>query len=214
MDSEVLVSLVIGLAIGSSTYVWYSNDFSKKQKLFLIFLILFPPLQWVLILLLLIYKGYKNESNSKEQDTNKTFKKDLYELKEKGLINENEYKLKNKKLEEKINKNNLKKSKEYNQLINLLESDILTQEEFDNKIKLLNNKNIKESVPYFRIVDGFSDGLGLAINSDLDYGYVNLNNEIEIPFIFDHAENFNNNRALVRINGEFKFINKKGVIIK
>ena len=84
----------------------------------------------------------------------------------------------------------------------------LTKEEFESKLNLLKNKP-KVKIKDFRIVDGFSEGLALAINSELDYGFVDNEGNVIIPFKFEHAENFKDDIAKVRYNGEFKSINKK-----
>ena len=213
MNNNVMVGVIIGITIGTSLYAWNSDDFTKRQKTLLMVFIIFPPLQWLLILLFLTLKGYKNAGYVEKQEKEQTDKKDLYELKQKGLITEEEYNLKVNQLEQKINYSYLKETKEYKLLKRLLDSNTLTKQEFDSKVEMLKTENTLTQKNEFRVVDGFSEGLGLAINSDLDYGYVNINNEIIIPFIFEHAEKFIDNKAQVRINGEFKFIDYKGNFI-
>jgi Ca2+/Na+ antiporter len=67
----------------------------------------------------------------------------LSNLKEKGILTEEEYNQKVSKIEEVKTNENLKNSKEYKQLKSLLDSGVLTKEEFENKIILL---NIKDSI--------------------------------------------------------------------
>ena len=89
----------------------------------------------------------------------------------------------------------------------------MTKEEFKSKVKIINIQIKEKITDDFRIIDGFSEGLALAINSDLDYGFIDENREIIINFKFEHAENFIDGVAKVRYNGEFKNINKKGKFI-
>jgi hypothetical protein len=135
----------------------------------------------------------------------------LNDLKQKGILSDEEYKSKIGKIESEKAEQDLKNSTEYKQLKNLLDSGILTRQEFDNKISLLKKSILKKND--FRIIDGFSEGIGLAINSELDYGFVDENGKIVIDFIFEHAENFKNDTAKVRYNGEFRIIDKKGNFI-
>jgi hypothetical protein len=223
MEENVLVGILVGLVLGSSSYVWNSESFTKPQKIGLLCCLIFPPLQWFGILVVLLFNNYTT-NNSVEKVAERKIEEvrntlddsisALYDLRQKGILTEEEYNQKVSKINNEKAEQELKNAVEYKQLQSLLNSNILTKEEFENKVKLLNNKTKKEINFDFRIVDGFSEGLGLAINSDLDYGYVNLNNEIIIPFIFDHAENFIDNKARVRINEEFKFINRDGNYVK
>lgn len=206
------VGLIIGLVFGTTLYVWNSERFNKTQRIVLSVFILFPPLQWASILLILIYNYFINQS--KPQVKLNSAKEDLTELKNKGIITEEVYNEKISKIDEKISKEDILETKEYKQLKRLFDSGIFTKEEFENKIDILKNK-VSVDIDYkeFRIVDGFSEGLAVAINNTLDYGYVNEENEVVIDFVFEHAENFKNGIAKVRINREFKNIDLTGNVI-
>lgn len=217
MDKDMWISGLVGLITASSLYVWKSEEFTKNQKIFLLTAILFFPIQWIGILICLKYNSYK-ENNTEEkiaeretqQKTDKLYSQivSLSQLKEKGILTEEEYNQKVSKIEQEKAEENLKNSQEYKQLKNLFENNILTEEEFESKIPLLNKPTLK--ITDFRIIDGFSEGLGLAINSELDYGFVDENLNVVIDFIFDHAENFNCGVAKVIYKGELKIIDKKG----
>ncbi len=134
----------------------------------------------------------------------------LSNLKEKGILTQEEYNEKTKILNQEILETKIKESEEYRQLKSLFELGVLTKEEFENKVKLLSNNEILTKMNEFRIVEGYSEDLALALNSDLDYGFVDENEQIVIDFKFEHAENFINGVAKVRYKGEFKNIDKKG----
>ncbi|MBC7524542.1 MAG: SHOCT domain-containing protein [Flavobacterium sp.] len=222
MENNIGVGLIVGLTLASSIYVWSNEKFSKAQKAILLVLLIFPPAQWVGILVVLAYNGYK-ENNTTEKITERKVEQvkvnldssisNLKDLKDKGILTDEEYKTKVAKINADKEEQNIKNSLEYKQLKSLLDSGILTKEEFESKLILLKNKP-KVKIKDFRIVDGFSEGLALAINSELDYGFVDNEGNIIIPFKFEHAENFKEGIAKVRYNGEFKNINKKGEFIK
>ena len=65
MENNIGVGLIVGLVIASSLYVWNSKDFTKEQKIFLLVCIIFPPSQWVFILIILAYN--KNKENNSEE---------------------------------------------------------------------------------------------------------------------------------------------------
>ena len=122
-------------------------------------------------------------------------------------------------LNEKIVLEQIKETEEYKKLKDLCDKGILSSVEFENKLKILkskfqeNNQILSFENQTFRIVEGFSEGIGLSINSELDYGFVDENGKIVIDFIFEHADNFKNDTAKVRYNGEFRMIDKKGNFI-
>lgn len=222
MDKSIGVGSIVGLTFASSLYVWKNEKFSSVQKTILLICIVFPPAQWLGILIVLAYNNYKvNNSVEKVQERKVEQVKvnldnsisSLTDLKDKGILTAEEYKTKVAKINSEKDEQSLKNSLEYKQLKSLLDSGILTKEEFESKLILLKNKP-KVKIKDFRIVDGFSEGLALVINFELDYGFVDNEGNIIIPFKFEHAENFKEGIAKVRYNGEFKSINKKGEFIK
>lgn len=146
MENNIAVGILVGLAVGTSLYVWNSDSFTKPQKIGLICCIVFPPLQWVLILLVLAYNKYQSENTTEAKITKQNVeskqnldsaKKNLKELKEKGIITEEEFNSKVEKIESQKTAFDIKNSTEYKQLKNLLDSGILTKEEFENKLGIL-----------------------------------------------------------------------------
>lgn len=148
MNDNIGVGLIVGLVTASSLYVWNSKNFTKVQKIFLLIFLIFPPLQWVSILLVLVYNKFQIENSSKATTAKKNIdseinlysaKTNLYELKEKGIISKDEF---NSKIEQ-IRKTeyDIINSIEYKQLKSLLDSGILTKEEFNNKVKLIGLEN-------------------------------------------------------------------------
>lgn len=146
MDSNPLVAVIVGLVTASSIYVWKSDEFNKTQKTFILFCLIFPPLQWIMILVAKYYnnlaykksKEFKKEvlnyNEEKKIDNSKTT---LQELKDSGIITEEEYKTKVEKIDIQKTELAILNSKEYSQLKSLLDSKILTEEEFENKVKLI-----------------------------------------------------------------------------
>lgn len=214
MDNSIGIGLIVGLITASSIYVWNSDEFTKEQKVFLLIAVVFAPVQWLGILVIKYYNKHKFEKTP-ERKTEKKLDSNisnLTELKDKGILTDEEFKTKVAKINDEKDEQCLKNSLEYRQLQSLLDGGVLTKEEFDNKVSLLKNKH-KVIIKDFRIVNGFSEGLALAINSELDYGFVDNEGNIVILFKFDHAENFINGIAKVKYNGEFKNINKKGEFV-
>lgn len=219
MDNNPLVGVFVGLVTASSIYVWKSDEFNKTQKTFLLICLLFPPLQWVMILVAkyynnLAYKKSKEYTHSTKERKIDNSKSTLKELKDSGIITKEEYKEKVERIDNQKTELNILNSKEYTQLKSLFDSNILTKEEFENKVNMLKSKNTNK-LPHknYRIINGYSEGLALAINDDLEYGFVNDDGEIIIDFIFEHAENFSSGIAKVRINDVFKEIDLKGNIL-
>lgn len=153
MDNEIAVGAVVGLITASSLYVWNSDEFTKEQKTFLLIAMVFAPVQWVGILVIKYYNNYR-KNNSLEKVTERKVSQvkssldnsisNLRELKNKGIITENEYKNKVQKIEEAKTEQNLKNSLEYSQLKSLLDNGVLTKDEFDSKVYLLTKVSGKE----------------------------------------------------------------------
>lgn len=151
MEKNIGVGIIVGLVITSSFYIWNSKNFSKQQKIFLLICFIFPPAQWIFILIILAYNTYRR-NNTEERIAEKRSEKtsinldssilDLEELKSKGILNEDEYTEKIKKINFQKSQQKIKSSTEYIQLKKLFENGILSKDEFDNKIKLLNTKEL------------------------------------------------------------------------
>ena len=148
MEHSIGTGLIVGIVTASSLYVWNSERFTKPQKTALLIFAIFPPAQWVGVLIVLLYNDYI-ESNSVEKVTERKVEQNtntlnlqvenLKDLKEKGILTEEEFKSKVEKIEVKKTEQKLKSSTEYKQLKSLLDSGILSKEEFSKKVVILYN---------------------------------------------------------------------------
>lgn len=172
MEHSIGVGAIIGLITATSIYVWQSKSFTQTQKTILLICIVFAPLQWLGIIVFSIYNKMQLE-NSPEKITEKKSEatkikldstiENLKDLKEKGILSEDEYKQKTQKLEAEKAEQDLKNSTEYKQLKSLLDSGVLTKDEFESKILILssnykwkNSKNYKtkmNSFEYEELID-------------------------------------------------------------
>lgn len=141
MEHNIGVGVIVGLAFASSIYIWNNEKFNSTQKTILLICIIFPPAQWLGILLVLIYNS-NIENNTIERKTEKKLDStisSLTELKDKGILTEEEYNTKVDKIEAEKIEQNLKNSLEYKQLKSLFDDGVLTKEEFDSKIQKIND---------------------------------------------------------------------------
>jgi hypothetical protein len=215
MDKGIGVGILVGLTLASSIYVWEHKYFSKLQKTVLLLCTVFPPAQWLGILIYYNYKVKNNPAILKERNAKtklETSINNLTDLRNKEILTDEEYNQKVATIKTEKAQQDIQNSKEYKQLKSLRDSGILTNEEFESKITLINIAKI--ITKNYRIVDGFSEGIALAINSDLDYGFVDENEKVVIDFIFEHAENFKNGISNVRYKGSFRKVNKNGEFIQ
>ena len=165
MDNNPLVGVLVGLVTASSIYVWKSDEFNKTQKTLLLICLLFPPLQWVMILVAkyynnLAYKKSKEYTHYTKERKIDNSKSTLKELKDGGIITEEEYKEKVEKINKQKTELNILNSREYTQLKSLFESNILTKEEFENKVNILNSNSIRHTdINYEQITPKFSPSL-------------------------------------------------------
>jgi hypothetical protein len=230
MDNNIGVALIIGLTIGTSIFVYDSEKFNKIQKIFLLICLIFPPLQWLSILIILGINKYR-EKNSTENIEFKNVHKpantiddkinSLRELKDKEILTEEEYrqkvnKLKNSKLESEI-----KLSDDYQKLKTLYNDEILTKEEFESKFEILkskfysknnfdNQEKKSNNGSDFAVTEEFSEGYYVIMDNDMNYGFADLSYEKVIDTIYEYANSFKEGLALVRLNNQFGFIDKDG----
>lgn len=82
--------------------------------------------------------------------------------------------------------------------------------DFMSNENLIHNQKvyISNKEESYRVVDGFNDGFAVIINDDLNYGFINENREVVQRCVFEFAENFACNLALVRENNKFGFVDK------
>lgn len=147
---DIGVGVIVGLVVASCLFIYSSENFTKNQKTFLLILLVFPPAQWLGIIILLIYNSTQannstekvNERNAVEVKTKRNSSiSDLKDLKEKGILTETEYKEKVAKIRTEQTQQNIENSLEHKQLKGLKDSGILTKEEFDVKVDLLTSLN-------------------------------------------------------------------------
>lgn len=153
MENNIGIGAIVGLLTVSSIYVWQSESFTKTQKIILLVLIIFAPLQWLGILIFSIYNKIQLENSPERIEEKKTEKlkskldstiENLNDLNQKGILTDEEFQQKTAKLEAEKAEQDLKNSTEYKQLKSLLDNGILTKEEFENKINLLKNTSENE----------------------------------------------------------------------
>lgn len=175
MEHNIGVGAIIGLITATSIYVWQSKSFTQTQKTILLICIVFAPLQWLGIIVFSIYNKMQLE-NSPERVAEKKSEavkiklnstiENLKDLKEKGILSEDEYKQKTQKIKAEKAEQDLKNSTEYRQLKSLLDSGVLTNEEFESKVDLLKQK---EKTNTYNNVDEESI---LEINSEINKKYL------------------------------------------
>lgn len=210
MDDKIGVGILVGIATATSLYVWNSDSFTKPQKIGLICCIVFPPLQWISILLVLAYNKHQSENtteakiikqNVESKQNLDSAKNNLIELKEKGIITEEEFNSKVEKIESQKTEFDIKNSTEYKQLKNLFDSGILTKEEFESKINLIKETPVKKvSVEESERLKEYVENIKLPTNEapkkeDSNNTFVYLFIGIAIVFlsIFIISQNVENN---------------------
>jgi hypothetical protein len=166
MENNIGVGAIIGLALTTSIYVWNNEKFSGVQKTILLICIVFPPAQWLGILVVLAYNNYKlNNSIEKVQERKVEQVKvnldnsisSLKDLKDKGILTAEEYKTKVAKINAEKDEQSLKNSLEYRQLKSLSDNGILTKEEFESKVKLIEKTATIESTNIESFSPSFQD---------------------------------------------------------
>ena len=156
MNNNIGVGLVVGLTTASSIFIYKSQKFTRLQKLILLICILFPPIQWLLAVIILFINHYRFKNlpeNIRQQriqdkiNINESKLSTLQDLYDKGLITDSEYIEKTRILQKAKFNLELEKSDDYIKLKSLLDENLLTQEEFNDKVQSLNGleetKNIE-----------------------------------------------------------------------
>lgn len=171
MEHNIGVGAIVGLATASSIYIYNSNKFNSVQKTILLICVLFPPAQWIGILIVLAYNNYIENNSVEKVNQRKTEQKtnnlnsqveSLKDLKQKGILTDEEYLQKIEKLEAEKAKQDLKNSTEYKQLKDLFDLGVLTKVEFENKINKLKNIEVKS----------INEEDVLKINSEINKTYI------------------------------------------
>ena len=152
---KVIIGIIIAFFSTKTIFEMYNEE--SGAGLFGAFL---GYVIFMAIAIWLIYSGSKDEitkaknvnfenieNSVKNYDKNRTNIANLKDLKEKGILTEEEFNLKVEKIEAEKTEQNLKNSIEYKQLKNLFESGVLTKEEFESKIKRLStNKTTSKNI--------------------------------------------------------------------
>lgn len=206
------VSVIIGIVLGvlamrtmpeGDAYL----DFSNGPFLFSFFLIVMS--------VVLIYSGARKEPVVAEKQNNINEYDDkinsLKELKDSGILTNEEYALKLNSVEfQNLGFNpQIENSSNYIKLRNLFDDGFLTKQEFENKVGILKKtllpNNVKE--------ESYFEGLRVFTNDDLNNGFKDEKGITVIEPIYEFAENFKNGLALVRRNGKFGFIDILGNVV-
>jgi len=139
MENSIGVGIIVGLTFTSTIFVLNSEYFTKRQKVILGILFLFPPAQWVLALILGIWNSSNNTTESFKTNKINSQIENLKYLKHKGVLTEEEYNKKESVIIEKQEIEKINSSAEYKLLKKLKEDNILTELEFKTKTELLKN---------------------------------------------------------------------------
>jgi hypothetical protein len=232
MDTQIGVGLIIGLVSASSFYVYNSDRFSVVQKVFLLVGILFPPAQWIGILGVLVYNYFKDKKSlerlnyieiNKSSSANKIHLKHLSDLKNNGILSDEEYWNKISDIDSKNADQEIKLTDDYKKLKSLFDSNVLSEIEFNDKVILLkgrlrSNKQPnripeQEELQDFRVTEELSEGYFVIIDDKLNYGFADKDLNKVIDTIYEIAFSFSEGLALVRSQNKFGFINKANEII-
>lgn len=150
MDKDIGVGIIVGLTVASTLFVYNRDFFTKSQKVYLYFCIIFPPLQWVSIIVISFYNAYQvtispefieKEKRQNEKENVVKQLKNLKDLRSKEILTREEFNEKVIAVKRSNVERELMASEEYKKLKELLDNDILSQTEFENKVEILKNRN-------------------------------------------------------------------------
>lgn len=100
MEHSIGTGLIVGIVIASSLFIWNSENFTKPQKTALLICAIFPPAQWVGIIIMLLYNEFalkslkENVAQKEKSIANSTEFKQLKKLLSSGILTEDEFKSK------------------------------------------------------------------------------------------------------------------------
>ena len=168
MENIIIGGIVGGmyaLAIALYKSASKSLKFSDIQRIILFFLIIFPPLFFVIIIPFYIYNIIKYSQKKeikqlkesvKQVNDLESAKAKLKSLKESNIFDDKEFLEKNIKIENQINNQFLINTEEYKNLKSLYEGNILSKEEFEEKIekmKLSFTESKKTSTEFEQLIE-------------------------------------------------------------
>lgn len=229
-DLKIIIGLVL---IGLSLFTFVNTyDQYKGEELYgalTIFILL------IVVGAALIYSTQHNKIQKEKQKERAYLKEraiineisekeeNLKNLRDKGILSEEEFNSKLSKIRQDRAKTELEKTEEYQLLKKLYKSEVLTKEEFDIKVDLLIKKQDlkpqeiglknKLSNTGLQKIGDFKEGMARVWNEDQLYGFVNSDYEVVIPPKYSLAEDFSEGLALGMLYSEFGFINKNGDVI-
>lgn len=172
MEKIIGIGVLIALTFTSTVYILSSDYFTKSQKAILGILFVFPPAQWILAIILVIWNKNSNLSIGFNTDKSDNQIDELRKLRDKNILTKEEYETKVNKIIEREQTESFKKSNDYKTLEKLKNNGILTEEEFEDKSEILKNRVLKqiartetenESVnakPYYNDIGEQDDFLG------------------------------------------------------
>jgi hypothetical protein len=158
MNERLLLGLISGFVFSVAGWVWYTDFFSKNQKIIIFISLLIPPGAIAVILLISIYNKVTESSSLTPSTTVNQPKNDLSVLEEslvkvkelhvKGVFSDEELTKKTSQIEKQIQsikeeniqqsfESKVKESEEYKALIVLRSSQVIDGQEFDEKVKKL-----------------------------------------------------------------------------
>ena len=212
MDKSIGVGLIVGLAIATSLYVYNTDRFNTAQKVILYICVFVPPVQWLLILIFLLYdyilKQTSNEGKEKRVIQKQTSDYDskleyLKDLKDKGILTKEEYTQKSAKLKSEKKHTEIKQTDEYKKLKSLYDDDVLTKEEFESKVQKLSTS--QSGFLFHKIKEGSSRRIGdfeeYVIDNNLGEKYEHIYKAIK------------DNRFFIYKEGEILFFDTKSEIL-
>lgn len=193
MDPRIGIGIIAGLTIYSSLYIYKSDKFNETQKIFLLVCIVFPPLQWLLTLILL---GVKNNELDEVQLRDTA----LDNLKNKGLVSEEEYVEKIKILYRNKAFEKIKNTVDHKQLIQLKKVGILNEQEYQHKLNvIINNKakilrQIDTPISHIDIIGTWSIN-NVVYKFMKDYNFSKVKNGV----LLNGAWSYNKEKEMVKV---------------
>lgn len=158
MEKVIIGGIVGGMyALAIALYKNASNSkkISEIQRIILFFLIIFPPLFFIVYIMFLIFGSIRHETKPETKQLRKSIKEisnltevnnHLESLKNSNLLTESEYLDKKQKIIGKINNQVLYNTEEYINLKSLFESGILSENEFNEKSNILSKKITEKEI--------------------------------------------------------------------
>jgi hypothetical protein len=225
MDTNIGVGLIIGLLAATTIYVYNSSKFNNAQKVVLYLCIIFPPAQWVLILIFLLFDYLKNQKSPEVKTQKESVKQrqstddklqTLKDLHNKGILTDNEYYEKSAKLKTEKLQSDLKQTDEYKKLKSLYDDGILTKDEFDKKVNLIITAQQKDesSSIYgdWKLAEYNVNSLNKLPEDDI---YININPNHKMTISNTYSKVivtylFNNKSLIIKNidNPDFQFLNQ------